>query len=239
MPHGFGVVPFKPPSPRRATEVMLGVEIGGTIESDGTLPLRCAADALDAARETWAAACTVHAEALGKVNALHTEASALLRSRAFFRDARQRTLRACDAALAEIRVEQKELEGKIARATVPPRARDDFAGAVMAGEIRSFLRGLNDVERMSALERAIGAGNAEIMAAALHQPVLAGLTKERSDLLMARWRKVRCPDELERLALLQQTAEKVAAAGQRLEQRYSEGYDHAVLDRLEASSKAA
>ena len=213
--------PLNPPHPRRSKSEVLGVEIGAEITDDGTLPLKTAAGAITSCRETWRGACTLHAQLMGKVSPLTPEPAQQIRSRAWFFASKQRSLRAADAALAEIRTEQKTVDEKIARATVPPIARENFAGAVLASEIRSFLRSLNDAERLSTLERAIAGNNVEVMGAASSVPVLAGLDQTRADMLLGRWRKVRCPQELERLAVLQATAQKVTAAAERLETKVS------------------
>ena len=44
------------------------------------------------------------------------------------------------------------------------------------------------------------------------------------------------PAELDRLEVLRQVAEKVQRTAERLEARYSEGYDHARLDQLEKAA---
>ena len=49
--------------------------------------------------------------------------------------------------------------------------------------------------------------------------------------------KARAPEELDRLALLEQTAAKVRAACEALQRRYLESYDHAELDALERAHK--
>jgi hypothetical protein len=89
------------------------------------------------------------------------------------------------------------------------------------------------------VERALAAGDVRLVGAALEVPLLAGLTPERAAMLLERWRRQRCPEELQRLALLQATAVKVEQAAERLQRRFDEAYEHAALDRLEASTRAA
>ena len=72
-----------------------------------------------------------------------------MKSREWFYAAKQRTLKQCDAALGEIRKEVKEVEVKIYRATIPPRAQGDVAGAIMASEVRAWLRAASESERLS------------------------------------------------------------------------------------------
>ena len=239
QPRGLPPPPLRPPSPARAKASVLGVEIGAEIASDGTLPLRCAADAIATARAIWEAACTMYAEQMAKVSPVVTEVAAQLKSRDFFFAAKQRSLKQADAALAEIRIEEKQVEERIRRATLPLRAQGDLAGAILAGEVRGWLRAAPEAQRLSLVERAIGAGDVRVVAAALEMPEVAGLTRERAALLLERWRRQQCPDELGRLELLQQTAAKVEQAAERLQRRFDEGYDHRELHALEASSARA
>jgi hypothetical protein len=178
----------KPPTPKRGAEPYLAIEVGPALASDGTLALRVASDAVGAARDAWSAICLLHEEVIGKVGPLNTEAAAQLKSRRLAHDQLMRALRRADAALAEIRVEQKELEGAIQRKTVPPRDKSDLAAAVLSMEIRAMLRQTSERDRFARIERAINQGNVAIVGAALEQPLLSGLSRERAAMLFASWR---------------------------------------------------
>ncbi len=189
--------------------------------SDGTVAGKLAAEAIEACRQSWAATCEQYEAELRKVSPVHTEAAALLRSRRFAYDVKQRSLKFADQALAELRVATKEIEAEITHKTVPPRGRDDLVGELRAAEVRTWLR-RPKTERYKLVAQAIGAGDVVTVAAALERPVLAGLASEQAAMLNERWRRHAAPEELARLATLEKTAQRVMSAAQALERRYGE-----------------
>ena len=62
-----------PPSEPRGKEPQLSVLVAPPLESDGTLPVRVAADAIDACRTAWASVCALHTEILSKVSPLNSD----------------------------------------------------------------------------------------------------------------------------------------------------------------------
>ena len=94
-------------------------------------------------------------------------------------------------------------------------------------------------ERLSLVERAIGAGDVKLVAAALELPQVAGLSETAAAMLHGAWRRTAAAEEVARLELLQKTSEKVLAAGEALGRRFDEAYDHRKLDAIEKQHKAA
>ena len=164
-----------------------------------------------------------------------------LKSRKLAHELKQVALRQADAALAALRVETKELERRIAMKTMPVPAKDDLTGALADQELRAWLRGLPAPERQREISRAIGREDAAMMSAALARPEMVAVEPILAAMLMDSWRKLRCPEELARLERLEKTSAAVQAAGERLQRRFDEGYDHLQLDALEkpASERGA
>jgi hypothetical protein len=178
---GAGLREVKPPAISRTRPPILA-EIGPELQHDGSPVLSIAADAVELARTTWTATCTHYEEAVGKVSPLHTREAALIATRRFSYEAKQKALRRVDASLAEIRVASREVENAIQRKRgLQPRARDDITGELRAAEIRSWLRSQPENQRMSLVERAIGAGDATVVAAALELPAIAGASRGCGD----------------------------------------------------------
>src|SRR5687767_15156808 len=129
-----------PPTALKGKEPHLSVLIGVPLESDGSLPLRISADAIDACRGAWSGICLLHEEVMGKVSVLNPEPAAQLKSRKLAFEQQQRALRHADGALGEIRAEVRQVEDRLRQKTVPVRGQGDLAGALVAGEIRGWLR---------------------------------------------------------------------------------------------------
>ena len=90
--------------------------------------------------------------------------------------------------------------------------------------------------RVSLVEQSINSDDAKLAVAALELPVLAGLSETAARMLLGALRRRAAPAELDRLATLEQVAEKVTRTAERLEARYSEAFDHARLDQLEQAA---
>ncbi len=229
----------KPPEAKRGREPYLAIEIGAPVESDGTLPLRVSADALDALRDAWSGICLLHREVMGKVSPVNPEVACQIKSRKLAFDQKQRALKHADGALAELRAAMKETEAALTKKTIPPRGQGDLVGELRAQETRAWLRGLAAGDRQRLVAQAIAVDDVATVSAALERPMLAGVGPEQAAMLMASWRRQRAPEELARLEVLAQTSAKVEAAALALQRRFDEAYDHGHLDRIEATTAAA
>jgi hypothetical protein len=153
-----------------ASQQRSGIEIAGPLESDGTLQVRVAADSIGALRDAWSGICSLHEEVMGKASPVNPAVACEIKSRKLAFDVKQRALKHADSALAELRVATKEVEAAVVRKATPARMREDVAGAILAGEVRSWVRSHPDRERMRLVETAIGAGDAKVVVPCLEMP---------------------------------------------------------------------
>jgi hypothetical protein len=201
--------------------------------------MKVAAGAVDSCREAWSAICQLHTGVMSKTSPLLPEVGQQLKSRKIAHERQQAALKRCDAALGEVRVAMQETETAIRCKTVPPRRPDDLSGALVASEVRSWLRSLPQHERVGAVEKAITAGDAKVVAACLELPTVAGVDEARAALLLSRWQQKMAPEEPARREQLAKAAQRVSAAGEALLRRVAEAYNHAELDAIEQASKSA
>ena len=119
-----------------------------------------------------------------------------------------RATKKADAALSTlnkaIAFERAALDGPVASAVSP----------AMATELRSYVRGLKDTERLGFLLRAAKDGDAETVAAVTKaKPFLSGIDQATQASISQQLNRVLNPDSTRRLAMYEKAAERLTHAG--------------------------
>lgn len=134
----------------------------------------------------------------------------------------ERTLQTIDRRIGEIEAMSTSLQTLIA-ASIDHPERKSIAGAAEGTEIRSYVRGLSETERLSFVRTAINQGDLRTVAAVLHSPAyLSGLDASTQQLLRGFAEHKFAPDQARVVRGMTQAVNHLKQSARSLAKRTSE-----------------